>query len=396
MPILFEGTIVKPRLDLLISPGFVIGLLTLLANDFLLKAAWPGFVTGKLSDFAGLFVFALFWAALFPRDARGLHALTAVLWVLWKSPAAQPAIDLWNASSPYDVARVVDYGDLAALTIVPLSYAYFMRVSDAAPASASNLRSSSAAIAMLVAVFAFGATSKAETPYERPPRDSVWYVDERPSRVGARIDAMDLDYHGKNIEYKTTSFDETHWIAIPVEFCDGYFEAKVEFSGTTTARIDVQDFRHHCDRDADELLAEIERQMILPVGGYKRGETPTGALRDDYGAEFDFDVSRDELGDRMEDEAETLDGEPFEDPPSDDPVIYPFVLGTHVCPSVYIPGTGLEGQYVRVRVELSDLDGDRSTLKLLTIDTLDCEAVEGRHEALLSEFEAFVARLRSP
>ena len=66
-----------------------------------------------------------------------------------------------------------------------------------------------------------------------------------------------------------------------------------------------------------------------------------------------------------------------------------------MCPSVYIRGTGLEGQYVRVRVELNDLGNGRSALKLLTIDTLDCEDVSGRR-ALLVEFEGFVAKLREP
>ena len=63
---------------------------------------------------------------------------------------------------------------------------------------------------------------------------------------------------------------------------------------------------------------------------------------------------------------------------------------------MYLPDTGLEGQYVRVRVELSDLGKGRSALKLLTIDTLDCEDVSGRRDALIAEFEGFVAKLREP
>jgi hypothetical protein len=40
--------------DVLLHPLAVAALVTLVANDHVLKAAWPGAVTGKLSDVAGL------------------------------------------------------------------------------------------------------------------------------------------------------------------------------------------------------------------------------------------------------------------------------------------------------------------------------------------------------
>ena len=40
----------------LASPAAIASLLLLLVNDHVLKQAWPGVVTGKLSDFAGLVV----------------------------------------------------------------------------------------------------------------------------------------------------------------------------------------------------------------------------------------------------------------------------------------------------------------------------------------------------
>ena len=45
---------------MLTSPGFVVGLSLLLLNDLFLKARFHNPLTGKLSDFAGLFVFPLF------------------------------------------------------------------------------------------------------------------------------------------------------------------------------------------------------------------------------------------------------------------------------------------------------------------------------------------------
>ena len=44
--------------DLILNPYFIIGLSVLLLNDFYLKAAYGNFVTGKLSDFAGLPIFS--------------------------------------------------------------------------------------------------------------------------------------------------------------------------------------------------------------------------------------------------------------------------------------------------------------------------------------------------
>ena len=46
--------------DVLLSPVLLCALLLLVINDHLLKTAWPGWWTGKLSDFAGALFFPLF------------------------------------------------------------------------------------------------------------------------------------------------------------------------------------------------------------------------------------------------------------------------------------------------------------------------------------------------
>src|ERR687898_3548159 len=48
----------------LAHPGSVLALVLLVLNDHVLKQAWPGWVTGKLSDVAGLVVAPLLLAAL--------------------------------------------------------------------------------------------------------------------------------------------------------------------------------------------------------------------------------------------------------------------------------------------------------------------------------------------
>lgn len=112
------------NLNVLVSPGFLVGLLLLLLNDFIFKALFHNVLTGKLSDFAGLFVFPLFWAVFFPRLKLPIYVLTAVLFTFWKSVYSQPLIDGWNSLPFFPVERTVDYSDLLALSILPLSYSY--------------------------------------------------------------------------------------------------------------------------------------------------------------------------------------------------------------------------------------------------------------------------------
>lgn len=99
---------------------FVICLLTLLVNDFYLKTQFHNAVTGKLSDFCGLFVFVCFWSALFPTKKLLVNFLTALLFILWKSPYAQAFIYSFSQNF-YGIHRVVDITDLFALIVLPIA-----------------------------------------------------------------------------------------------------------------------------------------------------------------------------------------------------------------------------------------------------------------------------------
>ncbi len=107
---------------ILISYAFLGSLLLLLLNDFVLKGMYGNWLTGKLSDFAGLFIFPLFWAALFPRYKTAIFWLTGFTFILWKSPYSQGFINMWNSAGLFAIGRVVDYTDLIALTMLPLAW----------------------------------------------------------------------------------------------------------------------------------------------------------------------------------------------------------------------------------------------------------------------------------
>jgi hypothetical protein len=114
-------------LTLLGSPPFLVAVVLLLANDFVLKQQFHNSVTGKLSDVAGLFAFALFWSAILPQFRVSVLVLIAAGFVFWKSPYAQPLIDGWNRVAPFAVARTVDWTDLCALLVLPMAYLYNTR-----------------------------------------------------------------------------------------------------------------------------------------------------------------------------------------------------------------------------------------------------------------------------
>ena len=110
---------IKPALY---SVTFILSLFVLLLNDFLLKNAFSNTLTGKLSDFCGLYAFAFFFSQIFPANKKlAIHIITAVIFILWKSPLSDSFISVFS-TYVFTIDRVVDYSDLWALIVLPLSY----------------------------------------------------------------------------------------------------------------------------------------------------------------------------------------------------------------------------------------------------------------------------------
>ena len=99
---------------------FVASLLLLLVNDAWLKAAYPGLLTGKLSDVAGTAVVTLLLLTVLPHRPGLVYAGMAAAFAWWKSPLSPPFLDAANALLPVTLGRVVDYTDLLALCVMPL------------------------------------------------------------------------------------------------------------------------------------------------------------------------------------------------------------------------------------------------------------------------------------
>ncbi|MFD2284789.1 hypothetical protein GJU39_12400 [Pedobacter petrophilus] len=139
--------------DKLLHPIFLLSIILLLTNDFFLKAYFHNELTGKLSDFAGLFAFPFFWSAVFPKRINFIHLSTVIIFLFWKSGHSQPLINFINLFG-FQTFRTVDYTDYIAFISVLASYITFFK-----PPFATS-RPSIIRFIALISIFAFVATTQ--------------------------------------------------------------------------------------------------------------------------------------------------------------------------------------------------------------------------------------------
>lgn len=139
-------------------PVFLIAIAILIVNDWILKASFHNELTGKLSDFAGLFAFALFLSVLYPKWTKVLHLMTALLFVLWNSVLSQPIIDFCNLNGlPFN--RTIDWTDNIALISILASYLFLNKLKNY-NVSVSPIIINSIAVISLFAFVASGIQSQ--------------------------------------------------------------------------------------------------------------------------------------------------------------------------------------------------------------------------------------------
>lgn len=236
----------RRSLYILVSPGFLVGLSVLVLNDFVFKQHFHNDFTGKLSDFAGLFVFPLFFAAFFPRLRTSIYVLTAILFIFWKSVCSQVVIDYWNSLSFFSIVRTVDYSDLVALGILPFSYVY-SRIPH-------SIRSPSALIYLIavVSIFAFTATSyHTRFPYNNEYRfaNSKKDLFQRMSRLSSH-DVKD-------------SIEESDTFNISFDSCTHEATFTLyEKDGQSVITLREIDYRCPGGSDMQEMLKYFEKEFI--------------------------------------------------------------------------------------------------------------------------------------
>jgi len=117
----------KTYFQLIRADLFLLGLFILLLNDFYLKRNFSGILTGKLSDFAGLFIFPYFFSVFYPNKKLKIYIATVLLFIFWKLPLADGLINWFNSLGLLHLYRVKDITDCIALLILPFSFSYFDR-----------------------------------------------------------------------------------------------------------------------------------------------------------------------------------------------------------------------------------------------------------------------------
>ncbi|MDB5035444.1 MAG: hypothetical protein JWQ98_2685 [Chlorobi bacterium] len=108
----------------IVTLPFIGAIAILILNDFYLKSAYPGLITGKLSDIAGLFAFPLFVTSFLPGKKNVVYAVTAIGFIAWKLPLFCVIINVVNSLLPFQIGRTVDYSDYLALIMLPVSFLY--------------------------------------------------------------------------------------------------------------------------------------------------------------------------------------------------------------------------------------------------------------------------------
>lgn len=147
------STTLKARSSWLGRPWFFVAVVALALNDHVFKGAWPGWLTGKLSDFAGLVVVATLAAVLF--GPRWGTVVAGVGFVALKTVPGVAEL----ASPVLGGVTLRDPSDLIALAVLPPVWALLHAVPN--PARTRRVW----AVAGLVAgVLATTATSSVQTP----------------------------------------------------------------------------------------------------------------------------------------------------------------------------------------------------------------------------------------
>jgi hypothetical protein len=225
-------------------------------NDFVLKGLLGNWLTGKLSDFSGLFVFALFWTAFYPKQRTKIIILTGIIFSFWKSPYSQTFIDSWNSLGLLKIHRTVDYTDLIALTVLPIAYFFDINTENVKTFKIKPV------YPVLVSAFAFMATSyqtevNINKEYQFPfPKDTLI----------SRLNNIDSLNHGYGVKFKGNNPDTVDF-SIPSTFCFTNFDVKIAVteSNNNTTILTLISAQHSCPqgkKDKEELIKEFEKKII--------------------------------------------------------------------------------------------------------------------------------------
>lgn len=234
----------------------------MLINDFFLKALFHNFLTGKLSDFAGLFVFSLFWTAFFPKRKFLIFSLITVFFTFWKSPFSSGFIDAWNSIGLFGIGRTIDFTDLIAFSVLPLAWIYSEKSEPILlPKFSQNFALTAIA---LISVFAFTATSPAK-PTEMEEYNETYKIEKSSVEILKKLQEFETDefYETRRGNNRGVSFT----LSLREKVCDGKPNASFEVSRDgNNSQIKLQYINYECKEklpdQRDKLKVMFENEVL--------------------------------------------------------------------------------------------------------------------------------------
>ncbi len=185
----------------IVHPAFLGGVAVLAVNDHFLKGWWPGFITGKLSDFAGVFVVAVL--ATFVVRRRLVGVVLAGLGFA----AIKVSVEVAELAAPLlgGVTRQ-DWTDLTALVMVPVAYRYLAQFDDSPqtisgpatgarwwPGRAAFIERTARTLALAVAGVVTALSLTATSCAEHPTISGFAVVPDGVVAVGSERDFLSVD-----------------------------------------------------------------------------------------------------------------------------------------------------------------------------------------------------------
>ncbi len=196
---------------------FLLSIILLIINDFILKDLFHNGLTGKISDFTGLFAFSYFWLTLFPKRKKTFIFTIGILFIVWKSHLSTGFINIINEIPYVQIGRTIDYTDLSALLILPLAYLVSTKVDKLRKVTLHPV------FALCIAGFSFMATS-----YITELDVNKTYILNYPKdTLIEKINNIDSLNFGNKTNFSDSNPDTIDLI-IPFQLCSSYFTAIVE------------------------------------------------------------------------------------------------------------------------------------------------------------------------
>lgn len=258
----------KKPFAILLSRPYLIALTLLICNDAILKTTYHNWLTGKFSDFAGLFAFSIFMGALSGRAYRKVvYFLVALFFVFWKSSFSQGLIDAINGLDMLNYVRVVDFTDLIALIVLPLAYSYQNKYS-------VGISESMAPVFVLVlSCVAFVATSVDDDARYIYLDESYDFSVSSASLVSkaSGIDSVRISFsYQDSIPFLNS---DTAWAEISLYSfnCSARMVLQSHFimKSDTTSQLDILGVYEYCEDDdekvSEKVSKEIEELLIDPI-----------------------------------------------------------------------------------------------------------------------------------